>query len=178
MTTVSIVTLNIWQQSAKWHSAYEIQHNNDQRNYETQHDNISHNDIQHNCKLLATLSMMAQHCYAECRLCWVSLMLRCLVSHISPYAKCHYAECRYAKCHYAECRYAKCHGAWKNRAASITAIGIMVLKDKCCLCLVSLLIPSMPLSLVSLCWGSFRPFISRFQGFNWRQKFLNNFSHI
>jgi hypothetical protein len=88
---------------------------------------------------IMALNIMAKHCYAECYLCWVSVMLSV------TYAVCHlrwgslmlsvtYAECHlcwvslmlsvtYAECHlywvsltlcslYAdECRYAECHYA-------------------------------------------------------------------
>ncbi len=38
-----------------------------------------------------TLSLIAEHCYAEC--------------HISAlHTECHYAECRYAECLYDDCR--------------------------------------------------------------------------
>jgi hypothetical protein len=43
-----------------------------------------------------TLSIKAEHCYAECYL-----------SRLSP-------STLTAECHYAECRYAECHGALKN----------------------------------------------------------------
>jgi hypothetical protein len=46
---------------------------------------------------------MADHCYAECRLCWLSLMLNV------TYAECHIAF--YADCHCAECHYVECRGA-------------------------------------------------------------------
>ncbi len=54
-----------------------------------------------------TLSITAEHCYAERHLCWLSLMLT--VTYVdchtkAPYAECHYAECRYAACCYAEYR--------------------------------------------------------------------------
>ncbi len=44
---------------------------------------------------------MAEHCYAECRVCWVF------------YAECHkevlYSECRYDKCHGATLAYSVLH---------------------------------------------------------------------
>ncbi len=42
-----------------------------------------------------TLSVIAEHCYAECRLCWLTLMC-----HIEdPYADCHSADCCYGEYH-------------------------------------------------------------------------------
>ncbi len=52
---------------------------------------------------------MAQHCYAERRLCRVLHMLSS--TYIPFCAECHYAECYYAECRYTECRYAECHYA-------------------------------------------------------------------
>jgi hypothetical protein len=56
----------------------DIKHNGTQYN-DTQHNDIKHNDTQfndtqHNSKLKGTLSIMtlsiiAEHCYADCRLC-------------------------------------------------------------------------------------------------------------
>jgi hypothetical protein len=43
-------------------------HNYTQHN-DNQHNDTQHNDIQHN---EITFSIMAEHCYAECNLCWVS----------------------------------------------------------------------------------------------------------
>ncbi len=75
-----------------------------QRRHGSQHDDIQHNDTKHNNKYnviisIMTLSITAEHCYAECRLCWVSLMLSATCKH----------SC--AECCYAECRYGECHGA-------------------------------------------------------------------
>jgi hypothetical protein len=42
---------------------HDTQHN------DIQHNNTQHNDIQQNIDQNVTLSKMAKHCYAECRLC-------------------------------------------------------------------------------------------------------------
>ncbi len=47
---------------------YDTQHNDTQHN-EIQHNDTQHNDIQHNGNQNATLSIMSEHCCAECRLC-------------------------------------------------------------------------------------------------------------
>jgi hypothetical protein len=46
---------------------------------DTNHNDTQHNAIQHNNRWPATLSIMAEHCYADCHLCWVSLILHGLV---------------------------------------------------------------------------------------------------
>jgi hypothetical protein len=50
-----------------------------------------------------TLSIIAEHCYAECHT--YALMLSVVN------AECHFAECCYAECHFAEFCYAECHFA-------------------------------------------------------------------
>jgi hypothetical protein len=64
--------------------SHYTQHNGTQDN-DIQHYSINYNDIQrngimHNNKLnvklsIVTLSIMAEHCYVECHLCWLSLIL-------------------------------------------------------------------------------------------------------
>ncbi len=46
-----------------------------------------------------TLSTIAKHCYAECRVLFII---------INYYAECRYTKCRNAECRNAECRYAEC----------------------------------------------------------------------
>jgi hypothetical protein len=53
-----------------------------------------------------TLSIMAEHYYAECCFCLVLRMLSvtCRPFMLSVYAECNNTECCYAECRYAECR--------------------------------------------------------------------------
>ncbi len=51
---------------------YDTRHNHTQHN-DNQHNDTQHNDIQHN---EITFNIMAEHCYTECCLRWVS--------HVSP----------------------------------------------------------------------------------------------
>jgi hypothetical protein len=51
-----------------------------------QHNDTQHNDMQHNSKQYVilnkmTLSIMAEHCYAECHLCCISLKLSATYNH-------------------------------------------------------------------------------------------------
>ncbi len=53
---------------------HDTEQNNTQHS-DIQHNNVQHNDVQQNNKLNMTLSIMAEHFYAEGYLCWVSLLL-------------------------------------------------------------------------------------------------------
>jgi len=66
----------------------DTQHNDTQRN-DNQHNDTEHNDIQQYNKYNATLSIMSDHCYAECRLCYMLVMLS---TTYKPFKLCRYAE--------------------------------------------------------------------------------------
>jgi hypothetical protein len=71
---------------------------------------------------------MAEHGYAECHVCWLSLMLS--VTHIlALYAECHYAECRYAECHYVECRYAEYRGTLRHQKTALEPLVIRLYRS-------------------------------------------------
>ncbi len=67
------------------------------------------NDIQHNNKKNATLSILIFNSFAECHYAECHYAECCYAKF--RYAECHYAECHYAECRYAKCRYAECHCA-------------------------------------------------------------------